>query len=172
LAISAEQAANITFLESSGNHQSWFIITAALEMVMKEKIVAVLLLVPPSLLYAADPPRFDGAWDATLSCPKSPDGAKAYSFEFDVQIKDSVLHGERGTEGEPGWMRLDGPVKADGSAALIAEGITNLPGYAINHAPKGTPYKHAVSAQFEATHGTGSWITVRTCDFTFKKKTD
>lgn len=142
---------------------------------MKNHVVPVLalfLLVVPSPLYAADAARFDGAWDATLSCPKSPDGAKAFSFEFDVAVKDGVLHGERGTEDEPGWMRLDGPIKPDGSAALIAEGITNISEYAINHAQKGTHYKHAVSAQFEDTHGTGSWITIRTCDFKFDKKTD
>jgi hypothetical protein len=132
-------------------------------------ILALLFLMLP--LPAAATGRYDGAWDATLSCPKSPDGAKAFSFEFDVQVRDDVLHGERGTEGEPGWMQLDGPIKDDGSAALIAEGITNLSEYAITHAQKGTYYKHAVSAQFGDTHGTGSWITIRTCDFTFDKKT-
>jgi hypothetical protein len=139
------------------------------KIVMK-KTIAGLLLFLPATVFAADAKRFNGAWDATLSCPKSPDGAKAYSFEFDVEIKDGVLHGERGTAGQPGWMALDGPIKDDGSAALVAEGITNFSEYAINHAQKGTHYKHAVSAQFEDKHGTGNWITVRTCDFTFDKK--
>jgi hypothetical protein len=139
---------------------------------MKKKRVAFLLLFLSVTVHAADGTRFDGAWDATLSCPRSPDGAKAYSFEFDVQVKNGLLHGERGTEGKPGWMRLDGPIKDDGSAALIAEGITNLSEYAINHAQKGTPYKHAVSAHFEDKHGTGNWVTVRTCDFTFERKTN
>jgi hypothetical protein len=135
--------------------------------------MVVLLVFLPSAVYAGNVARFNGAWDATLNCPKSPDGAKAFSFEFDVQIKDGVLLGEHGTEGQPGWMRLGGPINDDGSASLIAEGITNLSEYAINHAQKGTPYKHAVSAQFGAKHGTGKWITVRTCDFTFDKtKTD
>jgi hypothetical protein len=138
--------------------------------VMKKKTIALLLLFLSPALHAADTPRFDGAWDATLSCPKSPDGAKAYSFEFDVLVKNGVLHGERGVEGKPGWMTLDGPIKEDGSAALLAEGITNFSEYAINHVQKGTPYKHAVSAQFEDKHGRGNWITVRTCDFTFDKK--
>jgi hypothetical protein len=137
---------------------------------MKKKIRVFLLLFLSPALFAADSARFDGAWDATLTCPKSPDGAKGFSFDFDVSIKDGVLHGQRGTDGQPGWMRLDGPIKPDGSAALVAEGITNLSEYAINHAQKGTPYKHAVSAQFDDKHGTGSWITVRTCDFTFDRK--
>ena len=139
---------------------------------LKGKITGILLLLVSTTGHASDGARFDGAWDATLTCPRSPDGAKAYSFEFDVRIKNGVLHGERGTEGKPGWMSLDGPIKDDGSAALIAEGLTNLSEYAVNHAQKGTPYKHAVSAKFDEKHGSGSWVTVRTCDFTFDRKAD
>ena len=133
------------------------------------KVLAIMLVLP-SAIFASDSKRFDGAWDATLSCPRSPDGAKAYSFEFDVQVMNGVLHGERGTEGKPGWMTLDGPIKNDGSASLIAEGITNFSAYAVNHVQKGTPYKHVVSGQFDDKHGKGNWVTVRTCDFTFDKK--
>jgi hypothetical protein len=136
------------------------------------RIVASTVFLCQFSLHAADKPRFDGVWDVTLTCPKSPDGAKGFSFDFDAQVRNGVLHGERGTKGEPGWLQLDGPVKDDGSAALVAEGVTNIPGYAVNHVPRGTAYKHAVSAQFDGKQGKGSWITVRTCDFTFEKKAD
>ena len=47
----------------------------------------------------------------TLSCPQSADGrAFAYSYQFGAQVKDGVLHGERGTAGDPGWLSLDGPL--------------------------------------------------------------
>jgi hypothetical protein len=119
----------------------------------------------------ADATRFDGDWDVTLSCPKSEDGnAQAYSFEFPAQVENGDLHGERGNAGEPGWLQLDGPIKDDGSAALVAEGLTNIPAYAVNNVKKGTHFKHSVSAQFKGSHGTGSWITIRTCNFTFDKK--
>lgn len=138
---------------------------------MGKSIVALLLFLPPTL-FGADVVRFDGAWDATLACPRSPDGARSFSFEFDVEVRNGLLHGQRGTDGEPGWMKLDGPIKDDGSAALIAEGITNLSEYAINHAQKGTRYKRAVSAQFDGDHGRGSWISTRTCEFKFERKRD
>jgi hypothetical protein len=114
---------------------------------------------------------FDGSWDVTLTCPKSKDGnAMGYSYDFKAEIKDGTLHGERGTSGEPGWLQLDGPIKPDGSAALIAEGLTNSPAYAINNPKKNTHYKHAVTAQFEEDKGSGNWITVRTCTFQFMKE--
>ena len=140
---------------------------------LQHRALAALLLVGcvalPLRAAAQDASRYDGDWGATLSCPKSADGAMAFSFEFAAQVKGGVLHGERGTAGEPGWMSLDGAIHADGSAALVAEGLTNLSQYAITHARKGTPYRHDVSAQFSETHGTGSWEALRTCTFTFDK---
>jgi hypothetical protein len=120
---------------------------------------------------AAQPSPFDGAWNAVLACPNSADGrALAFSFAFDAVVKDGLLHGERGVAGEPGWLRLDGPIAADGSASLVAEGVTNIPRYTIDNVPKGTRYKHAVEARFDQKHGAGSWITIRTCDFTFDRR--
>jgi hypothetical protein len=119
----------------------------------------------------ADPSPFDGDWDVQLSCPPTQDGrAMAFSFEFAAKVKDGVLHGERGDAGQPGWMQLDGPINPDGTAALIAEGLTNLPSYALYGVQKGTHYKHPVQAKFERAHGTGSWTTIRTCTFAFDRR--
>ena len=120
---------------------------------------------------AAEASAFDGAWDVTLSCPGSADGrALAYSYAFPAQVKNGVLHGERGEARQPGWMQLDGPIGPNGAASLIAEGLTNLPNYALYNVSKGTPYKHPVQAQFGKDNGSGSWITVRTCNFAFVKR--
>ena len=116
------------------------------------------------------PSRFDGAWSVTLSCPASDDGrALAFSFPFDAVVNDSILHGERGARGQPGWMQLDGPIAADGSASLVAEGLTGIPRYALNNVQQGTRYRYAVRAQLEATTGSGSWTTIRTCTFAFAR---
>jgi hypothetical protein len=107
---------------------------------------------------------------ATLTCPASPDGALGFSFQFPGSVKDGVFHGERGTAHEPGWLQLDGKIEADGSASMIAEGVTNIRAYAVANAAKGTPYKHAVTAKFDGGAGHGSWITIRTCTFDFQKR--
>jgi hypothetical protein len=127
---------------------------------------------PLAAVTAADQPSpFDGDWDVTLACPASADGrAMAYSFEFPAQAKNGEMVGERGTPGEPGWLRLTGPIRPDGSAALTAEGMTNIPGYALYAVKRGTHYIHAVTARFDGRHGSGEWITVRTCKFDFTKR--
>jgi hypothetical protein len=138
--------------------------------VLPSLALAALALAAVARAATAAPSPFDGRWNVVLSCPATTDGrAMAYSYQFPAEVKDGVLHGERGTAGEPGWLQLDGPIAADGSADLVAEGRTNIPGYALYNVQKGTPYKHAVKAQFQAAHGTGSWTTVRTCTFAFDR---
>jgi hypothetical protein len=133
-------------------------------------LVSVLGLMAAAPPVAAAPSPFDGRWSVMLSCPATTDGkAMAYAYQFAAQVKDGVLHGERGTAGAPGWLQFDGPIAADGSAELVAQGLTNIPSYALYNVSKGTPYKHAVKAQFQAGHGTGSWTTVRTCTFAFDR---
>ena len=134
------------------------------------RFAAVLASLAFGIPAGAGEAHFDGKWDVTLSCPKSPEGALAYSYEFPAEVKDSVLHGERGIPGEPGWLQLDGRIKNDGSAALVAQGITNIPAYALYRLPKGTQYTRAVTAQFEGASGSGSWVTRRICEFRFKKR--
>jgi hypothetical protein len=119
----------------------------------------------------AAPSSFDGAWAVDLTCPATAQGrADGWEYRFTATVKDGVLHGERGARGEPGWLQLDGPIGQGGEADLIAEGLTNIPKYALYNVKKGTPYKHAVQARFETARGTGAWTTIRTCNFTFEKR--
>jgi hypothetical protein len=65
---------------------------------------ALLACLGVSASVAADMGRFDGKWDATLACPKGPDGVEPFTWEFRAEVRDSVLHGEHGTAGQPAWM--------------------------------------------------------------------
>ena len=67
---------------------------------------------------------FDGAWKVALSCAGQADGSSPYKFEFDANVKDNFLRGARGDEGSPGWLKLQGPIAADGNATLEAFGMT------------------------------------------------
>ena len=124
----------------------------------------------------ADGARFDGRWGIVLVCPKAPDGALAWSFQFPADVKDGVLHGERGTAGQPGWLTLDGRIQPDGAASLDARGLTGGAKFNVNQTFVGVAYQHDVTAHFDAARATGSWRAAqsngqtRTCDFTFTKQ--
>ncbi|MGA8382757.1 MAG: hypothetical protein WB710_16665 [Stellaceae bacterium] len=51
---------------------------------------------------AADSGRFDGRWGVILVCPKAPDGALPFTFEFTAAGRQAMLHGEHGLAGRPG----------------------------------------------------------------------
>jgi uncharacterized caspase-like protein len=118
----------------------------------------------------AGPGGFDGRWDVTQACPKSPDGAEAYTFEFTVEVKNSQLHGEHGMAGQPGWLSIDGPIKPDGSAKLDAHGRTGHAQFNVAHAAPGMDFHHLVTASFNGARGSGQWVAIRTCQFTFSRE--
>ena len=113
---------------------------------------------------------FDGRWGVILVCPKAPDGALPFTNEFTADVKEAMLHGEYGLAGQPNWMSLDGRIQPDGAANLEARGLTGDSSYAINHTARGVPFEHDVTAHFDASRGTGNWVTIRTCDFTFTRQ--
>jgi len=114
--------------------------------------------------------RFDGHWGVVLACPPSPDGALPFTWRFAAGIRGGVLHGQYGTPGQPPSMSLDGRVEYDGAAQLQARGLAGQSAYNLNQASRGVPFQYDVTAQFDPTRGTGSWVTKRTCDFTFTKQ--
>jgi hypothetical protein len=116
---------------------------------------------------------FDGNWTVTIACHEHTDAnvrAEGYTFHYPVEIKDGVLRGQRLSEGQPGWMVLDGKIHPDGSAELHAHGLTNLPVYALHHVQKATPYSYDATAQFKGARGSGNRIGGRTCELTFLKQ--
>jgi hypothetical protein len=120
----------------------------------------------------ADEPsrRFDGVWDTILSCVNS-NGALGYSFQFPSIVKDDVLHAEKGTKGEPGWLQLDGKILRDGSANLYANGLVGAAQYAVGQRPAGTAYGYHLEAKFSDGSGQGSRLEGRHCTATFTKRT-
>jgi hypothetical protein len=79
-------------------------------------------------------------------------------------------HGEKGTEGEGGWYKLDGRIDADGDGAMLANGIIGASAFAAGHSPAGNAYAYHVLANFTGTKGSGKRIEGRVCNLTFVKQ--
>ena len=114
--------------------------------------------------------RFDGRWGVILVCPQAPDGALSWTVKFTANVKEAILHGEYGLAGRPGWLSLDGRIQPDGAAHLEARGVTGGAKYNIDQTAQGFPTRYDVTAHFDASRGTGNWVTTRTCDFTFTRQ--
>jgi hypothetical protein len=138
---------------------------------MPQKLLtALMLLTLNAAATAAEPHRhFDGNWTTILSCTNAR-GALGYSFKFLSSVKDDVLHGEKGTKGEPGWLQIDGPIGADGKASLYVDGLVGAAPYAVGDRPAGTSYGYHVDAQFSATSGSGQRVEGRPCTVTFTRQ--
>ena len=120
---------------------------------------------------AGEPPHrhFDGTWTTVLSCPNAK-GALGYSFEFAATVKDDVLHAQKGTKGEPGWLQIDGVIGADGAADLYAKGLVGAAPYAVGDRPAGTEYGYHIDAHFVAASGSGQRVEGRPCSVTFTRR--
>jgi hypothetical protein len=114
------------------------------------------------------PARFDGVWTTVVACAAT-DGAVPYSYEFSSTVKDSVLHGEHGIKGAPGWLQLDGRIMPDGSAAISAHGLVGKERAALGERPPGTPYRYQIDARFSDQSGTGHRVKGRTCTVSFSR---
>jgi hypothetical protein len=106
--------------------------------------------------------RFDGSWQTTLSCTNA-DGALGYSFRFPSTVKNGVLHGEKGTAHEAGWLQIDGSLRTDGAADLYVEGLVGAAPFAVGQRPAGTPYGYHVEAHFSLDHAEGHRVEGRPC---------
>jgi hypothetical protein len=117
---------------------------------------------------ASPPSPFDGTWSTVVACSASA-GALPYSYEFTSTVSQGVLHGERGVKGAPGWLRIDGRISANGSAALVAHGLVGKEWAATGHLPPGTPYKYRIEGQFSGDSGSGERVSGRTCKISFSR---
>jgi hypothetical protein len=106
--------------------------------------------------------RFDGTWQTILSCPDS-HGALGYSFKFPSRVKNGLLHAEKGTRGEAGWLQIDGHIDADGKASLYADGLIGAADFAVGQRPAGTSYGYHIAALFSATAAEGHRVEGRRC---------
>jgi hypothetical protein len=103
---------------------------------------------------------FDGAWSVLQVCDSTQEGAQRYTWRYDATVKIGHLAGQYRSKGQSPSLTLEGQVKPDGSASLIAKEIS---------APPQCRISFRVIARFEATIGTGSPVGVRGYKFTFNK---
>lgn len=116
--------------------------------------------------------RFDGEWLVTMTCPNNTEksAARGYKRQFPAQVRGGVLSGEIGVAESPGWLRVDGPIDADGNARLDAHGRTGDPDYAARHPPPSSPYAFHVEARFDGARGSGRRLEQRVCNFVFERR--
>ena len=125
-----------------------------------------LVLLPFASSHAAS---FDGAWSVLQVCDSAEEGARGYTWRYDATVKHGHLVGQYRSKGQRPSLTLEGQVKSDGSAFLIAEGISASSDDNIGFASPQSRISFRVIATFEATVGTGSRVGVRGCRFTFSK---
>ena len=113
--------------------------------------------------------RFDGVWQTTLSCTNA-NGALGYSFRFPSTVKNGVLHGEKGTAHEAGWVQIDGSLRPDGVADLYVEGLVGAAPFAVGQRPAGTPYGYHVDARFSLDHAEGHRVEGRPCTVVWSRE--
>jgi class 3 adenylate cyclase len=114
--------------------------------------------------------RFDGAWNVTIVCQQTADGALGFTYDFVAQVKDGYLRGDQGVDGNPGWLSLQGQIQADGNARLDARGLTGDPKYNLKNVAKNIFYGYHVAARFDGSRGTGTRLELRPCDLRFVKQ--
>jgi hypothetical protein len=129
-------------------------------------IASGLELLPFTSLHAAS---FDGAWSVLQVCDSTQEGAQRYTWRYDATVKHGHLAGQYRSKGQSPSLTLEGQVKPDGSASLIAEGISASSDYNVGSAPPQRRISFRVIAKFEATVGMGNRVGVRGCKFTFTK---
>jgi hypothetical protein len=112
---------------------------------------------------------FDGDWNVTIACPAG-ESAQGYRIAFPGRVKDGALRAVRGAEGSPDSLRMEGEIKPDGSALLIAHGRTGDPKYSVGGVAASTPYSFTVKAQFEGSSGVGKRQEMRPCEVRFTKQ--
>jgi len=143
----------------------WSTMTAA-----RYVLLALFLLLSPILSIASETQLFDGKWLTTVSCPNFRD-ALGFSYQFVSTVKDGVFHGLHGTDGEPGYLQIDGTIAVDGNASLYAKGRTGSKEYVPGRdTPKGTAYGYNIDAHFDGSTGTGTRVEGRPCSLKFAKQ--
>jgi len=137
-------------------------------------LTAIALLLLPAASIAQDHPdhslRFDGKWQTTVSCEPLR-GALGFSYQFMSVVKNGNFHGLHGTQDEPGYLVIDGPIGEDGVGKLYANGKTGSKEYVPgNDTAKGTEFGYHIRSHFDERHGEGTRVEGRACTLEFDKK--
>jgi hypothetical protein len=113
---------------------------------------------------------FDGTWSILEVCDSTQEGARGYTWRYDATVKDGHLLGHYRNKGQSPSLTLEGQINPDGTATLVAEGISADSDHNIKFAPPQSRISFRVAAKFEAAAGAGSRLGVRSCKFTFTRQ--
>jgi hypothetical protein len=142
---------------------------------MRKMLFSMLFLLTMAVAGQNAAAKFDGAWNTTVTCdPKG--GSLGYTWHFVSTVTGNALHGERGAQGQPAYLAIDGKIGDDGKAKLTANGVVGSTEY--THGPfvqSGAQYSYEVKSEFSGTEGkgersTGLGIYGRPCHWTFEKQ--
>ena len=120
------------------------------------------------LLTSSQASSFDGDWSVRQVCDSKEDGAQKSTWRYDATVKQGHLVGQYRLKGQRPSVTLAGNIEPDGTATLIAEGLSANPDYNVGFASSQGRISLRVTAKFEATLGEGR-AGVRGCKFTFNK---
>ena len=133
-------------------------------------LTASTLLLFPAFACAQDANRFDGKWTTTVTCKTAKDPVGS-SNKFVTEVRDGILGGQIGTDGAPGFLRIDGKVTPAGIGHVYAKG-RSVPGDSVSgrELPPGTEYTYYILAKFEGKAGSGNRVEGRKCEIKFEKR--
>ena len=133
-------------------------------------LTALIVTLSPAIARAQSASPFDGKWTTTVTCKSTKDPAGA-SNKFVTEVRDGVLAGQVGSEGAPGFLRIDGKVTPAGVGHVYARG-RSVPGDSVSgrELPAGTEYTYYILAKFEGKGGSGNRVEGRACAIKFEKK--
>ena len=133
-------------------------------------LTALIVTFSPAIARAQGAQPFDGKWTTTVTCKTTKDPASATS-KFVTEVRDGVLAGQVGTEGAPGFLRIDGKVTPAGVGHVYAKG-RSMPGDSVSgrELPAGTEYTYYILAKFEGKGGSGNRVEGRKCEIKFEKR--
>ncbi|OJU44281.1 MAG: hypothetical protein BGN99_31620 [Alphaproteobacteria bacterium 65-37] len=115
------------------------------------------------------PTEFDGLWSVTQECPDS-GTAKGYTARYSMVVKNGFAKAQWGIEGQPSSLTVSGQIQADGSATMVANGLTGDPKFAVGSPQASSPVGYTFPAQFTGRQGLGRRTIARPCKFTFEKQ--
>ena len=129
---------------------------------MRKMLFSLLFLLTMAVAGQDAAGKFDGAWNSTVTC--DPKGSSlGYTWHFVSTVTGNVLHGERGAQGQPAYLAIDGKIGDDGKAKLTANGSGRLDGIharAVRSVGRAVQLRGEVAilrhrGQRRAEHGTG-----------------
>ena len=133
-------------------------------------LAALLVTLSPASTRAQGAQPFDGKWTTTVTCKSTKDPAAA-GIKFVTEVRDGVLGGQVGTEGAPGFLRIDGKITPAGIGHVYAQG-RSVPGDSVSgrELAAGTEYTYYILAKFEGKGGSGNRVEGRKCEIKFEKR--